>query len=178
MEPFPRHEALALVRRVPSYGLLAWRLGRDPTLAPSRRGALIGAAAYLASPIDAVPGIIPVLGQLDDLLVLVVALRFALSGMTPPQREIHLVAAGLSEETIAADEQALRDIGRWAIVSAAIAAREVSRASLRAGARATRGVAAAGRSSWGAVSRAARRRLEKGEEALEAEPAPDDDATP
>lgn len=157
MEPFPREEALALVRRVPSYGLLAWRLGRDPSLAPSRRGALLGAAAYLASPIDVVPGIIPVLGQLDDLLVLVVALRFALAGMTPQQREVHLLAAGLSDEAIAADEQALRDIGRWAVVSAAIAAREASRAGLRVGARAGRRVAVVGRSSLGAATRVVRR---------------------
>jgi uncharacterized membrane protein YkvA (DUF1232 family) len=165
MEPFPREEALALVRRVPSYGLLAWRLGRDPALAPSRRGALIGAAAYLASPIDVVPGIIPLLGQLDDLLVLVVALRFALSGMSPQQREVHLLAAGLSEETISADEQALRDIGRWVVVSAAIAAREVSRVGLRVGARTGRRVVSAGRSSLGAATRVVRRgRHEESEE--------------
>jgi uncharacterized membrane protein YkvA (DUF1232 family) len=142
---------------VPSYGLLAWRLGRDPALAPSRRGALIGAAAYLASPIDVVPGIIPLLGQLDDLLVLVVALRFALSGMTPQQREVHLLAAGLSEETLSADEKALRDIGRWAVVSAAIAAREVSRVGLRVSARTGRRVVAVGRSSLDAASRTVRR---------------------
>ena len=48
MEPFPRDEALALIRRIPAYGMLAVQLGRDPALTRSRRGALVVAAAYLA----------------------------------------------------------------------------------------------------------------------------------
>jgi uncharacterized membrane protein YkvA (DUF1232 family) len=115
MDRFPRQEAMAVVRRLPAYGLLAWRLSRDPDLPAVRRGALIGAAAYLVSPIDVVPGIIPLLGQLDDLIVVLAALRFALAGMPPRQRLMHLEASGLSEAVLAADEQALVDIGTWAI---------------------------------------------------------------
>jgi uncharacterized membrane protein YkvA (DUF1232 family) len=127
MDPFPRHEALALIRRVPAYGHLAWRLGRDPALPSSRRGAVLAAAAYLVSPIDAIPGIVPLLGQLDDVLVVVLALRFALAGLSIEQRRRHLEAAGLSEDLLATDEQTLRDLAAW-----------VARAGARAGVRMTR----------------------------------------
>ena len=62
-------DTLALVRRLPGYGRLAWRLARDPRLSRRRRTAVAAAAAYLISPIDLVPGIIPVAGQLDDAAV-------------------------------------------------------------------------------------------------------------
>jgi uncharacterized membrane protein YkvA (DUF1232 family) len=164
MEPFPREEALALVRRIPAYGFLAVQLGRDPTLTRGRRSALIAAAAYLLSPIDAVPGIIPLAGQLDDLIVIIVALRFALAGMTPQQRAQHLEAVGLSEAILAADERALTDIASWIARAAADAAARVSRAGLRAGARASQSAAALGRDSAHRMAEAVRRRR-GGEEA-------------
>jgi uncharacterized membrane protein YkvA (DUF1232 family) len=138
MDPFPRQEALAVIRRLPAYGLLAWRLSRDPDMPAVRRGALIGAAVYLVSPVDAVPGIIPLLGQLDDLVVVVAALRFALSGMSPQQRRMHLEAAGLSEAALAADEQTLSDVSRWAVRRGAQLGARVTKAGLRASARAGR----------------------------------------
>jgi uncharacterized membrane protein YkvA (DUF1232 family) len=157
MEPFPREEALGLVRRVPAYGRLAWQLGRDPAIAPGRRSALIAAAAYLLSPIDAVPGIIPLLGQLDDLIVIIAALRFALAGMTPQQRARHLEAVGLSEAIFVADERTLVDIGRWTVRVAADTGRRMARAGVRAGSRASRGVASVGRTSLRRVGGVVRR---------------------
>lgn len=136
VEPFPKAEALALIKRLPSYGRLAWQLSLDPQIPASRRGAVIGAAAYLVSPIDAVPGIIPLIGQLDDILVVIVALRFALAGMPPEQRQRHLETAGLSEAILAADEGTLADIARWTARGAVHAGALISRASVQAGARA------------------------------------------
>jgi len=163
MEPFPREEALALIRRIPAYGLLAVKLGRDPTLARSRRSALIAAAAYLVSPIDAVPGIIPLAGQLDDLIVIIAALRYALAGMTPQQRLEHLEAVGLSEAILVADERALMDIGKWTARAVAETATRVSRAGLRAGTRASQNAAALGRDSMHRIGEAVRRRRGGGE---------------
>ena len=84
-DPFPTERLMALVRRLPRYVRLAWRLGRDPRLCVGARVAVMGAAAYLASPIDLVPGIIPVAGQLDDAAVALLALRFALRGLPQPR---------------------------------------------------------------------------------------------
>ena len=81
-DPFPRHRISALVRRMPAYLRLSWRLAKDPLLSKARRAAVVGAAGYLASPIDLVPGVIPLLGQLDDIAVAIAALRLALAGLS------------------------------------------------------------------------------------------------
>ncbi len=64
-------ELLALVPRLA--GLLG-RLVRDPRV-PMRVKAALGAAlAYLASPIDLLPDVVPVLGYVDNLLVVALVL--------------------------------------------------------------------------------------------------------
>ena len=128
-----------LVRRLPAYARLAWSLGRDLRLGAGRRAAVIGAAAYLVSPIDLVPGIIPVAGQLDDAAVALLSLRFALRGLPAAERQLQLDAVGLAASDLDHDLKTVRlgagwmlrrggRIGRWA-------GREMLRGA-RAGARA------------------------------------------
>lgn len=107
-DPFPRERVAAMLRRLPAYLRLAWRLAREPLLSRARRAAVVGAAGYLASPVDLVPGVIPVLGQLDDLAVALAAIRFAMSGLSPERRRLHLEAVGLADEELTAD---LRTVG-------------------------------------------------------------------
>lgn len=126
-DPFPRDAFAALVRRLPAYGRLAWRLGRDPLISRARRAAVLAATGYLVSPIDLVPGIIPVLGQLDDIAVMLAALRLALQGLSPDRRRAHLAAVGLSENDLGTDLRALGSTGAW-----------MGRAAGRAGGRALR----------------------------------------
>lgn len=112
-DPFPRERFVALVRRLPAYGRLAWRLGRDPLISKARRAAVLGGAAYLASPIDLVPGFIPVLGQLDDIAVVLATLRLALDGLSPARRAAHLSAVGLSDGDLVEDMRTLGSTGAW-----------------------------------------------------------------
>ncbi len=49
--------------------LLVWRILRDERVPLGAKLIFPGLAAYLATPIDLVPDFIPVLGQLDDVLV-------------------------------------------------------------------------------------------------------------
>lgn len=121
------------IRRSPAYARLAWSVGRDPTLPAARKGAVLAAAAYVLSPIDAVPGIIPLLGQLDDLLVAVAALRFALMALSPERRRRHLDAAGLTEADIEADLITLRDIGAWFLRRGVSAGARVAGTAMHAG---------------------------------------------
>ena len=107
-DPFPRDRVAAMVRRMPAYLRLSWRLGKDPLLSKARRAAVVGAAGYLASPIDLVPGVIPVLGQLDDLAVALAAIRIALAGLSPERRAVHLEAVGLGDQDLTDD---LRTVG-------------------------------------------------------------------
>ena len=71
----------------------AWPLARDERLSRSRRAALLAGAAYLVSPVDLVPGIIPVAGQLDDAVVVLLAIRLALAGLPAAEREAALAEA-------------------------------------------------------------------------------------
>jgi uncharacterized membrane protein YkvA (DUF1232 family) len=112
-EPFPRARFDALVGRLPAYLKLAWRLVRDPLLSRTRRMALVAAAAYLVSPVDAVPGAIPVLGQLDDLAVAIGAIKLALAGLSPARRREHLMAVGLVEADLMSDLRGIAAITGW-----------------------------------------------------------------
>lgn len=112
-DAFPRERFIALVRRLPAYARLAWRLSRDPRLSRGRRTAVAAAAAYLISPIDLVPGIIPVAGQLDDAAVALLGLRFALRGLPAADREAHLDASGLAAADLDHDLGTVRMGAGW-----------------------------------------------------------------
>ena len=107
-DPFPKERFTALLGRLPRYGRLAWHLGRSDRVSGPRRAALLFGAAYLASPIDLVPGIIPVAGQLDDAAAVLFSLQIALAGLPPDERRVVLAEAGLAEGDLGAD---LRTIG-------------------------------------------------------------------
>ena len=49
--------------------LTVWCVARHPRLPWAVRGLALGVAAYALSPIDLIPDVIPVLGLLDDLLL-------------------------------------------------------------------------------------------------------------
>jgi uncharacterized membrane protein YkvA (DUF1232 family) len=124
--------------------------GRDPLLSKARRVAILAAAGYLASPIDLVPGVIPVLGQLDDLAVVIAALRLALDGLHPERRQMHLEAVGLEDADLGDD---LRTIGATTAWIARAAARLTARVVVEGGQAVATGVAMAARSTRTAAAR-------------------------
>jgi uncharacterized membrane protein YkvA (DUF1232 family) len=63
-----------LLMLLPNLVLLIGRLIRDPRVPVASKLILLGAAAYLASPIDILPDFIPLVGYLDDLVVVAVVL--------------------------------------------------------------------------------------------------------
>ena len=67
-------EAVELIRRLPTYVRLVWALLRDRRVPPRQKLILVGIAAYLVLPIDLIPDFVPVLGQLDDLAVILLGL--------------------------------------------------------------------------------------------------------
>lgn len=75
-----RSDARALAGFVPDCVVLFRRLLADPRIPRRRKLVLLGLAAYLAMPLDLVPDFIPVAGQLDDAIVVALALRFLLRG--------------------------------------------------------------------------------------------------
>jgi uncharacterized membrane protein YkvA (DUF1232 family) len=53
------------------------RLRRDPRVPRSAKIAIVIAGLWVASPIDLIPEFIPVIGPLDDIVVVALALRYA-----------------------------------------------------------------------------------------------------
>jgi uncharacterized membrane protein YkvA (DUF1232 family) len=75
-----REDARALAGFVPDCAILVGRLARDRRISRARRMVLWLVLAYLATPIDLVPDFLPVAGQLDDAVLLGVALRIVVRG--------------------------------------------------------------------------------------------------
>ncbi len=92
-----------IVVRLPRYGQLAARLIADGRISARQKAPLIGSLGYGLSPIDLIPGIIPIIGQLDDLLVVLGTLRYVLQQMEPEVADRHLAAAGLTRAQLDAD---------------------------------------------------------------------------
>jgi uncharacterized membrane protein YkvA (DUF1232 family) len=184
-DPFPRDRFAATIRRMPRYAKLAWRLGRDPLLSRARRAAVVAAAGYIVSPIDAVPDVIPVLGRLDDIAVVLAALRFAMAGLDSQRRREHLDAVGLQDGDIAEDLRTLGVTTAWTLrMGGRTAARVMRQGVVIAGATAgaardaapvarqaagtARTVAVRGASAASAAGRSARTAAAKGGGAIRA----------
>jgi uncharacterized membrane protein YkvA (DUF1232 family) len=60
---------------VPDCAVLFARLARDPRVPRRHRLALLALAGYLAFPLDLIPDFLPVVGQLDDALLVALTLR-------------------------------------------------------------------------------------------------------
>lgn len=78
-----RTEAAALARFIPDCLVLLRRLIGDQRVPRRRKLVLLALVAYLSIPIDLVPDFIPIVGQLDDVLVAALALRYALRSGGP-----------------------------------------------------------------------------------------------
>lgn len=118
-----RREALAdfweILKRLPAYGRLVVTMARDERVPWSARGVLLVGGAYLVSPLDLVPGVIPVAGQLDDLYVVLAALRQALR-MTPAEiGEEYLERYGLDLRIVDSDLAAICRLVRVGVVHGA-----------------------------------------------------------
>jgi uncharacterized membrane protein YkvA (DUF1232 family) len=110
--PGPAQALKALAMRLPAYLKLAWALGRDPAVPRGQKVWLLAAGLYNLSPLDPIPGVIPVLGQLDDYAVFLLALRRTLSASPQAVARAHLERQGLTAAQLQADLEEIQRIGR------------------------------------------------------------------
>jgi uncharacterized membrane protein YkvA (DUF1232 family) len=75
-----REDARALAGFIPDCLVLVSRLARNPRISRPRRAVLFLVLGYLALPIDLVPDFLPGIGQLDDAVLLGLALRLVVHG--------------------------------------------------------------------------------------------------
>ena len=73
-----RQDARALAGFVPDCAVLVSRLLGDARVPRGRKVLLAALVGYLALPVDLVPDVIPVAGQLDDALIVALVLRSVL----------------------------------------------------------------------------------------------------
>jgi uncharacterized membrane protein YkvA (DUF1232 family) len=75
-----REDARALAGFIPDCAVLVSRLAGDRRISRPRRAALFIVLGYLALPFDLVPDFLPGIGQLDDAVLLGLALRLIVRG--------------------------------------------------------------------------------------------------
>ena len=85
-----RHaDARALATFIPDCIVLVTRLAREPRVPRRRKLLLLALVGYLSLPFDLVPDFIPVVGQLDDAIIVALVLRhFVRAGGEPLIREL------------------------------------------------------------------------------------------
>ena len=82
-----------LVIKLPTYLRVVWGIARDPRTPIGLKGMLLAALAYVALPIDLIPDAIPILGQADDLTVLLLVLDTFIQNAPPAVRAEHTARA-------------------------------------------------------------------------------------
>jgi uncharacterized membrane protein YkvA (DUF1232 family) len=102
------------LRRSPRYARLVANMVRDDRVPVKARAALVAGGAYMVSPIDLIPGIIPVLGQIDDLVAIMVAISAATRICPPELVDEHLDAVKLTHADMARDADTAQVAARWA----------------------------------------------------------------
>ena len=114
---------LETVTRLPMYARLGADLARDPDVPATAKASLVAAGAYAISPIDLVPGIIPIAGQMDDLAL---THPYSICRRMTPKEVVypHLERAGITTQQIDDDLKAVRDTTIWL-------ARQVANGALR-----------------------------------------------
>lgn len=63
-----------MIAQLPGIASLVWRLMRDPRVSRADRALLVGALAYIVAPVDLLPDFVVVLGLVDDLYLVGLAL--------------------------------------------------------------------------------------------------------
>src|SRR5512142_845062 len=94
---------LPVASRVPTYSRLVWALASDERTPLSRKVLLVGALGYLLSPRDLIPDSIPVIGGLDDLAVVVLAVDLFLDGVPEDVLDEQLDALGIDRDAFERD---------------------------------------------------------------------------
>lgn len=108
-----------VILRTPKYALLATNLARDNRLPGGQKARAAASLGYALSPIDLLPGLIPVVGQLDDLAVLIGGLRGVIRSCPPEIARDHLERSGLDLSVMDEDLAAVGATGRWIASGAA-----------------------------------------------------------
>jgi len=74
---------LEFVGLIPAFIKLMYHLVKDPRVSTADKAILGAAIAYVFSPLDLIPDIVPFLGQIDDAYIVAIALQRLLNSAGP-----------------------------------------------------------------------------------------------
>lgn len=135
-----KDRVIEAARRGPKYLRFAAAMVRDDAVPVKAKVALVLGGSYVISPIDLIPGLIPVFGQMDDLVVMMAAFSAAIRLTPADVVDRHLIAANLTEDEMARDRETAEMAGRWAVRTGYQAARSVAGKSFELVSRGTQDV--------------------------------------
>jgi uncharacterized membrane protein YkvA (DUF1232 family) len=101
---------MPLASRAPRYSRLVWALVVDERMPTARKALLAGALGYLVLGRDIVPDDVPILGGLDDLVVVVLAVDLFLDGVPRDLLEEKLDELGIERVAFDRDVAQIRRI--------------------------------------------------------------------
>ncbi|HEB12189.1 MAG TPA: DUF1232 domain-containing protein [Actinobacteria bacterium] len=132
--PATKSQYVDLIKRFPTYAALSKRLIMEARLTKKQKITIGAGLGYLASPIDLIPGFIPVLGQLDDVLVVLLCIRRVLRDFDQDTADELLAAEGLTREQIDDDivlvKETMKTIARKTATTVLNGLSSVGRAAL------------------------------------------------
>lgn len=99
-----------LVWKLPTYARLVWGIMRDSRTPIGLKAILAAAVAYVVSPLDLVPDAIPILGQADDLTVVLLVLDLFIQNAPEEVRRDHMERARNGTADLDRDLERLRGL--------------------------------------------------------------------
>lgn len=103
-------DAIEIVRKLPTYARLVWGLARDARVPVGAKAILAGIVGYLVLPIDVVPDFLPILGQLDDLGVILLGLDLFMRRVPQTLVDEHLARIQRGTDDLARDADQVRTL--------------------------------------------------------------------
>ena len=102
--------AIDAVRKLPTYARLVWGLARDSRVPPPQKLILVGMIGYLLMPLDLIPDFIPVLGQLDDVAVVLLGLDLFIKSAPQDVVDEHLDRIAKGRDDLSKDMDQIQGI--------------------------------------------------------------------
>lgn len=99
-----------LLVRLPTHARVVWGILRDPRTPMALKGLLAATLAYVVTPVDLIPDVIPILGQADDLTVLLLVLDLFVQNAPPAVRAEHFERARNGTADLDRDIARLREV--------------------------------------------------------------------
>lgn len=99
-----------LVWKLPTYARLVWGMARDSRTPLPLKAMLAAGLAYVVMPLDLVPDAIPILGQADDLTVLLLVLDLFIANAPEEVRNEHALRARNGTSHLDGDLARLREL--------------------------------------------------------------------